>query len=74
MRFHKWLGVLLTGVILLLGACGSSPIPVIQPPSALSYTTSTGVYLKGTPIPANNPTSSGGTVASYGVTPTLPGA
>ena len=73
MRFQKWLGVLLTGVILLLGACGSSPIPVVQPPSALSYTTSTAVYTKGTAIPANNPTSAGGAVTSYSVSPALPG-
>ena len=73
MRFQKWLGVLLTGVILLVGACGSSPIPVIQPPSALSYTTSTAVYTKGTAIPANNPTSAGGAVTSYSVSPALPG-
>jgi uncharacterized repeat protein (TIGR01451 family) len=43
-----------------------------QPPSRLSYTTGTADYIKGTPIPPNNPTSTGGAVTSYSVNPALP--
>ena len=60
---------------ILLCGCGggSNPTPQsIQPPSALSYTTSTADYIKGTPITANSPTSAGGAVASYSVSPALP--
>jgi hypothetical protein len=49
------------------------PSPVVQPPSALSYTTGTGVYTKGDgDYTANSPTSTGGAVASYSVSPALP--
>jgi hypothetical protein len=41
-------------------------------PSSLSYTSVTSVYTKGTAITNNSPTSSGGTVISYSVSPTLP--
>jgi DNA-binding beta-propeller fold protein YncE len=44
----------------------------VQPPSALSYTTATAVYIKGTAITPNSPTSSGGAVTSYSVSPALP--
>ena len=43
-----------------------------QPPSALNYTTGTADYSRGTPIPANSPTSAGGAVTSYSVSPALP--
>jgi DNA-binding beta-propeller fold protein YncE len=75
MRSIKWLGFFLIAVSLLLCGCGggSSPSLVsIQPPSALSYTTGTAVYTKGTPIAANNPTSAGGAVTAYSVSPALP--
>jgi len=75
MRSIKLLGLLITPVLLLLSGCGggSSPSPVPnQPPSALSYTTSTAVYTVGTAITPNNPTSSGGAVTSYSVSPALP--
>jgi hypothetical protein len=44
----------------------------VAAPAGLSYTTSSPVYSVGTMIPADSPTSTGGTVASYNVSPTLP--
>ena len=74
MRSIQWLGLSLTAVFLVLCGCGggSSGGGSTQPPSALSYTTGAPDYTKGTPIPANNPTSTGGAVASYSVSPALP--
>jgi hypothetical protein len=76
MRSTQWLGLPLTAALLLLCGCGGgsspSPSPVVQPPSALSYTTGTGVYTQGTAITPDNPTSTGGAVASYSVSPALP--
>src|SRR5208337_1695671 len=74
MRSIPWLGLILTAVSLLFCGCGGGPSAVIapQPPSALSYTTATAVYIKGTAITPNSPTSSGGAVTSYSVSPALP--
>jgi len=60
--------------LLLLCECGggSSPSPAVQGPSALSYPSVTPVYIKGTAITANSPTSTGGAVTSYSVSPALP--
>ena len=41
-------------------------------PSSLSYSSNPATYTKGTAITANTPTSSGGAVVSYAVSPTLP--
>ena len=72
MRSMQWLGLSLTAVLLLLCGCsvtgGGSP----QPPSALSYATSTAVYTVGMAITPDNPTSTGGAVSSYSVSPDLP--
>ncbi|MGO9128013.1 MAG: Ig domain-containing protein, partial [Terriglobales bacterium] len=72
MRSIQWLGLSLTAVLLLLCGCsvtgGGSP----QPPSALSYATSTAVYTVGMAITPDNPTSTGGAVSSYSVSPDLP--
>ena len=64
MRSIKWLGLILTAALLLFCGCGggSSSVSPIQPPSALSYTTATAVYIKGTAITPNSPTSTGGAV------------
>ncbi len=74
MRSIQWLGLPLTAVLLLLCGCGggSAPVSVVQPPSALSYTTMTADYIQGTAINSNSPTSSGGAVTAYSITPTLP--
>jgi DNA-binding beta-propeller fold protein YncE len=68
------LSLSLTALFLLFCGCGggSSPSPVVQPPSGLSYTTATAVYIKGTAITPNNPTSTGGAVTAYSVSPALP--
>jgi titin len=41
-------------------------------PSNLTYATNPATYTAGTPIPPNAPSSAGGAVASYAVTPPLP--
>jgi len=68
------LSLSLTALFLLFCGCGGGgPSAVsIQPPSGLSYTTATAVYTVGTPITPNSPTSSGGAVTSYSVSPALP--
>jgi feruloyl esterase len=74
MRPVQWLGLILTAVFLLFCGCGGGPSSVItpQPPSALSYPAATAVYIKGTAITPNSPTSSGGAVTAYSVSPDLP--
>jgi DNA-binding beta-propeller fold protein YncE len=73
MRSIKWLGLILTAVSLLFCGCGGGPSPVaVQPPSALSYTAATAVYIKGTAITPNSPSSTGGAVSTYSVSPALP--
>lgn len=47
-------------------------VPIVAAPSALSYSSSPVTYTKGTAITANTPTSSGGAVTSYVVSPALP--
>ncbi len=42
------------------------------PPSSLAYTSAVPVYTKGTAISSNSPTSSGGPVVSYAISPALP--
>jgi DNA-binding beta-propeller fold protein YncE len=42
------------------------------PPSALTYSGNPAVYTKGTVITANTPTSSGGDVVGYSISPALP--
>ena len=46
--------------------------PIIAAPSALSYSSNPATYTKYTAITANTPTSSGGAVTSYSVSPALP--
>ncbi len=67
---------LVIGMGLLFISCGGggggASAPVIQAPTALAYTTLSAVYTKGIAIPPNTPSSGGGAVASYSVSPTLP--
>ncbi|MFZ0478846.1 MAG: putative Ig domain-containing protein [Terriglobales bacterium] len=67
--------LLTTGALVLLCGCGgnnhgSSPT-ALQAPTALGYSTATAVYTEGMAITANSPTSTGGKVNSYSVTPPL---
>ncbi len=50
-------------------ACGPDPVP---PPAGLAYATNPATYTKGTAVAANGPSSTGGAVASYAVSPALP--
>jgi DNA-binding beta-propeller fold protein YncE len=73
MRTTKSAGLFLTAVSLILGGCGggSGPAPV-PPPSGLSYTSSVATYTVGVAITPDNPTTTGGAVTAYGVSPALP--
>jgi DNA-binding beta-propeller fold protein YncE len=74
----QWLGLSLTAVLVLFfcgcGATshGSSPNQTLAP-AGLIYTPGTAIYPQGVAIAANGPTSTGGAVTSYSVTPPLPG-
>ena len=74
MRSIQWLGLILTAVSLLFCGCGGGPSAFVspQPPSGLSYTNGTAVYAIRVPITPNSPTSSGGAVTAYSVSPALP--
>jgi hypothetical protein len=79
MRIIRDLALPLTAGLLLsfvLG-CGSSggsnnSQPAVQAPTGLTYTTSTAVYTRGMAVAANTPSSGGGAVTSYTVSPALP--
>ena len=49
-----------------------TPTAPTVPPSNLTYANNPAVYTVGAAIPPNSPSSSGGVVASYSVSPTLP--
>ena len=75
MHSIKWLGSPITVLLLLLCACGGGPSSNNQPfppPSGLTYSKTTAVYTQGTSITPDSPTSSGGAVNSYSVSPALP--
>lgn len=74
-------GVLLAALALSLVAiapgCGGGgstapAAPAVPAPTNLTYATNPAVYEKGTAIPANSPTVSGGAATSYSVSPALP--
>jgi len=73
MRSIPWVALSLATIILLLSGGGcSSGGGSTQPPSALIYMVGTAAYTKGVAIAPDSPTSSGGTVTAYGVSPNLP--
>jgi feruloyl esterase len=74
MRSLPWLGISFTAAwILFLGGCSSGNTPAaVQGPLTLSYASETIVYAIRTPIAPNIPTSSGGAVTVYSVSPALP--
>jgi hypothetical protein len=55
-----------------LPSAAVTPNPPTTPPSGLSYSTNPAVYTVGTAIAANQPSSTGGAVASFSVSPPLP--
>ena len=69
-RFIHWRLLFPAAVVLLICGCGGDGST--QPPSTLNYTAGTAVYTKGVLIASNSPTSSGGAVTSYIVSPDLP--
>ena len=72
MRIIHTLALALIAVSLVLCGCGGSNVSTLQPPWGLSYTAGTATYTMGTAIIANNPTSNGGAVTGYSVSPALP--
>ncbi len=54
------------------GSYSSGGVAVLQPPSQLSYASASSVYMTNSTIAANSPSSSGGAVSAYSVTPGLP--
>jgi DNA-binding beta-propeller fold protein YncE len=67
----QWVGVFFTAAFVLLSGCGhgggNAPAPI-----AFNYAQPAAVYTKGVAIAADNPTSSGGTLTYYSVSPALP--
>lgn len=49
-----------------------SQFTYVAPPTGLTYATNPATYTRGTAIPNNTPSSSGGAVVSYSVAPSLP--
>jgi hypothetical protein len=68
-RTLQRVGIFLTPAFVLFCGCGGIDVTA---PTTLSYTTAMAVYTKGVQITPDIPTSSGGTVTSYSVSPDLP--
>ena len=56
----------------LFFACTDASAPPVEPPASLTYATNPAVYARGVAIPPNTPSSGGGAVVSYSVSPALP--
>jgi len=63
------MGYATVGVTITVNAGGNAGV---IPPFGLTYTLGTATYTQGVAITPNSPTSSGGAVASYSVSPALP--
>ena len=72
MRTIRLIALFPTAVFLLSGCGGGSGTAPVPPPSGLTYTSSAAVYTQGTAIAPDSPTSTGGAVAGYSVSPALP--
>jgi DNA-binding beta-propeller fold protein YncE len=72
MRILRGLILSLTVSISFLCGCGSNGGGGGKAPTSLSYSAATAVFTKGVAITPDNPTSSGGAIASYAVSPALP--
>ena len=62
-------GLAALALVVALAGCGGSST---EPPAGLAYATNPATYTRGTAIAANAPTSTGGAVETYAVTPALP--
>src|ERR1035438_7330105 len=80
MRFIQRMGLSLAAAFLVLAGCGggggggstSAAPPPVQPPTGLTYSVNPATYTVGVAITPNSPSSSGGAVTSYSVSPSLP--
>jgi hypothetical protein len=74
MRCTHWLGLTLVSTSLFLCGCGSKGTngDGVAPPSGFAYSAGTAVFTNGVAITPDIPTSSGGAVAAYSVSPALP--
>ena len=78
MRSTRFIGLAVAATFLLAIGCGGGgggstpPAPTIQAPTGLMYSTNPAVYTNGVAITPNTPSSGGGAVASYSVSPALP--
>ncbi len=72
----KWFtrvgNVAIVMVFAVLGACGGGLSEPVMPPSGLTYEANPAVYIVAQEIATNTPSSSGGAVMSYSVSPDLP--
>jgi DNA-binding beta-propeller fold protein YncE len=68
-RTLQRVGIFLTPAFVLFCGCGGIGVTA---PATLSYTTAMAVYTRGVQITPDSPTSSGGTVISYSVSPAFP--
>src|SRR5277367_3296557 len=71
-RGHFVLALALGAVGLGNANCGKSSPPAVGAPSNLTYSASSATYTRGAAIVADTPSSTGGAVASYSVSPPLP--
>ena len=71
MQFSRRLSLSLATALFFLGGCGNNG-GSIKAPAGLTYSAGTAVYTKGVAVTPDNPTSSGGAVSAYSVSPALP--
>jgi DNA-binding beta-propeller fold protein YncE len=71
MQSMRWLAISLGTTLLFFCGCGIQGGSA-KPPAAFSYSTSTAVFTKEVAITPVNPSSSGGAVSSYSISPVLP--
>ncbi|MFP5236758.1 MAG: putative Ig domain-containing protein [Acidobacteriota bacterium] len=74
MKCKRWLGLAFASTFLFFCGCGSksSNAGSVNPPTGLTYSSGAAIYTNGVAITPNIPTSSGGAITSYSVSPALP--
>ena len=70
MQSSRWLGLALATVFFFLCGCGNRQH--VKAPTGLTYSAGSAIYTKGVAVTPDNPTSSGGAVTAYSVSPALP--